>query len=304
MNKSKYRDSYKIRGVCSNHTKNPVVEGKSVCQLCLDDKVALIESCKNKGKCYNHPEEDAAVGRKRCQKCLDYAREKINERRVKGVCVAHPGVPAVEGKVRCLECVDKSKLKHASLKEQVFEHYGLKCSCQKCPNPEPGLAFLTIDHVKNDGAEHRKTTSFLYPWLVKNNFPEGFQTLCWNCNCAKGINLGVCPHLENRRIVEHKTKLAALNKNKIQERQLEVSRNMPSVGPKRKIEESMHAELIKLYLTQNEDGSWNSAKKIGEMFSVSDVAVFYILKKNGIPRRDMREAVRNGNKFRKSRSRT
>ena len=33
-----------------------------------------------------------------------------------------------------------------------------------------------------------------YRWLKRNNFPEGFQVLCFNCNCGKEINKGVCPH--------------------------------------------------------------------------------------------------------------
>ena len=34
-------------------------------------------------------------------------------------------------------------------------------------------------------------------WLEKNNFPSGFQILCWNCNFAKG-SLGKCPHELNK----------------------------------------------------------------------------------------------------------
>ena len=30
-------------------------------------------------------------------------------------------------------------------------------------------------------------------WMIKNNFPKGFQVLCHNCNLAKGF-YGKCPH--------------------------------------------------------------------------------------------------------------
>jgi hypothetical protein len=71
----------------------------------------------------------------------------------------------------------------------VFDHYGWRCSC--CGESESN--FLTIDHIHNDGANHKKErTNTLYEWLVKNNFPEGFRTLCYNCNC--GRKLGSCPH--------------------------------------------------------------------------------------------------------------
>jgi hypothetical protein len=32
-----------------------------------------------------------------------------------------------------------------------------------------------------------------YSWLRRNNYPEGYQVLCFNCNIAKGL-YGVCPH--------------------------------------------------------------------------------------------------------------
>jgi len=84
---------------------------------------------------------------------------------------------------------------------KVLTHYGgnpPKCEC--CG--ETHIEFLTIDHINNDGAEHRKKLgitqnsghgSKLYRWIIRNNFPDGFQVLCWNCNCAKG-HYGYCPH--------------------------------------------------------------------------------------------------------------
>lgn len=45
---------------------------------------------------------------------------------------------------------------------------------------------LVIDHIDNNGAAHRKEVGKkMYPWLIKNGFPEGFQTLCSNCNTIK-----------------------------------------------------------------------------------------------------------------------
>ena len=95
----------------------------------------------------------------------------------------------------------KSTLK---LKRQVMDAYGGRCAC--CGETE--LIFLTIDHINNDGAEHRrqiaaeKGTTWLqggretYRWLRDNGFPEGFQVLCANCNCGKHWNGGVCPHAQ------------------------------------------------------------------------------------------------------------
>lgn len=72
---------------------------------------------------------------------------------------------------------------HASARNRVFNHYGRACSC--CGATER----LEIDHVNGDGGGRRRATSSgtaLYYWLIRNNFPDGFQTLCASCNKSKG----------------------------------------------------------------------------------------------------------------------
>lgn len=76
------------------------------------------------------------------------------------------------------------------LKEYVLQFYGsgtLACLTCGCADPD----VLTIDHVNNDGAEHRKTMKSsgrdFYRWLKKNGMPSGFQTLCMNCNWKKHV---------------------------------------------------------------------------------------------------------------------
>ena len=98
---------------------------------------------------------------------------------------------SVSGTKCCASCNLRLKETREQEKDLVFEHYGRECSCCR----ETRKEFLSVDHVNNDGAEHRKTmkTSYIYKWLVKNKFPTGFQILCFNCNIAKGI-YGSCPH--------------------------------------------------------------------------------------------------------------
>lgn len=66
--------------------------------------------------------------------------------------------------------------------------------CRCCGETE--LIFLALDHIKEDGAAHRRAIGSgarnLYCWLIKNQFPPEFQVLCHNCNVAK--SLGGCPH--------------------------------------------------------------------------------------------------------------
>jgi len=99
------------------------------------------------------------------------------------------------------ELVNQRQRKYlVRLRMKVLNHYSTplpKCAC--CG--ESILEFLTIDHINNDGAKHRKKiggSHSIYRWLVKNNFPEGFQVLCLNCNCGKQMSGGVCPHIKNR----------------------------------------------------------------------------------------------------------
>jgi hypothetical protein len=96
---------------------------------------------------------------------------------------------------------EKGKLKYKEIgrrfrskwRSKAFEAYGGKnpsCACCGESHPE----FLTIDHINGKGNEHRKTFSGrIESWLAKNNYPPGFQILCFNCNWAKAT-YGICPH--------------------------------------------------------------------------------------------------------------
>lgn len=91
----------------------------------------------------------------------------------------------------------KRKVKDAQLKLKVLLHYSKGVvwpSCECCG--ETCIEFLSIDHINNDGAKHRKevkSSVHIYRWLLKNKFPEGFRVLCINCNFALG-HFGYCPH--------------------------------------------------------------------------------------------------------------
>lgn len=97
------------------------------------------------------------------------------------------------------ESIDaKRRVRHWKLKLEVWENYGgAKCSCCGVSERE----FLTIDHINGGGGKHRKElrtsgSQHIYPWLKKNNYPEGFRVLCMNCNFSFGM-YGFCPHEAN-----------------------------------------------------------------------------------------------------------
>lgn len=94
-------------------------------------------------------------------------------------------------------CKEVARIRDKKRRLEVLKHYGgdpPKCHC--CG--ESIYEFLSIDHINGGGYKHRKEIGGyfgrnFYKWLVKNNFPDGFQVLCHNCNLAKGF-YGKCPH--------------------------------------------------------------------------------------------------------------
>ncbi len=155
------RAAYVARGICLACTKNPVVDGLKRCQSCRDSHRELRERYARMGRCICGS-TDPLVTKTLCQKCAD-------------------------------RCVRRQR----RLRDEVFAAYGgYRCRCCGETTPE----FLHIDHVHNDGAEHRRrigSGSRIYEWLRKNQFPPGFQVLCANCNLAKG-HYGCCPHQRDR----------------------------------------------------------------------------------------------------------
>lgn len=85
------------------------------------------------------------------------------------------------------------------LRRAVIDHYSkgtFKCAC--CGESTP--QFLTIDHIDGGGRLQRKSTrNNIHLWIRRNNYPPGFQILCFNCNCGKSVNKNVCPHELTRK---------------------------------------------------------------------------------------------------------
>lgn len=104
----------------------------------------------------------------------------------------------LENRVHLNEYVKKWRI---DLKTETVAYYsngGMDCACCGVK----GLIFLTIDHINNDGHLEEKNSygsrrfggQKFYAQLRKKGFPKGFQILCFNCNYAKGLNGGTCPH--------------------------------------------------------------------------------------------------------------
>lgn len=132
-----------------------------------------------------------------CQAC----RDKTKDKRRSGRCSACLRIAPRPQKALCERCASVSRVRlHANyhrLKNEVYAAYGgYLCVC--CG--ETHEALLTLDHINNDGAEHRKETKKnakgIYGDLKKKGYPKIMQVMCHNCNFGRYRNGGVCPHKE------------------------------------------------------------------------------------------------------------
>jgi hypothetical protein len=85
------------------------------------------------------------------------------------------------------------------LKHEVMEHYGTVCAC--CGESE--IIFLQIDHLKGGGNAERRRLGIqagkgTYSYLKQHGYPDGYRTLCANCNKARGA-YNWCPHQDGKK---------------------------------------------------------------------------------------------------------
>lgn len=155
------------------------------------------------GRCVGCLKTVPPPGQRRCPPCAEVHAARAHQRkgrlRGEGRCVRCLA-PSRSGRNTCAPCAERQTVSNRARRNEqralVFANYGgARCAC--CGETE--LEFLSIDHVMNDGAEHRKRViaASLLGWLIRNRFPAGFQVLCMNCNFAKG-KLGYCPHARGR----------------------------------------------------------------------------------------------------------
>lgn len=79
------------------------------------------------------------------------------------------------------------------VKYEVMSHYcGGEPNCQCCG--EKIFEFLTIDHINGlNGKKRESKGASMCLYLRRNNYPKGFQVLCYNCNMGKRYT-NICPH--------------------------------------------------------------------------------------------------------------
>lgn len=92
--------------------------------------------------------------------------------------------------------VKQTRIAYAEKQRQrIYNAYGNKCVCCGEDNP----LFLTVDHKNGNGRRYRKILKVssgtgYYGWIIRHNFPNNLQLMCFNCNCGRYRNGGICPH--------------------------------------------------------------------------------------------------------------
>ena len=78
-----------------------------------------------------------------------------------------------------------AKAHKGKVKLEVLTYYGNgRLACVQCGFKD--IRALSIDHMNGGGSAHRRRVgNYMYAWLKRNNFPEGYQTLCMNCQWIK-----------------------------------------------------------------------------------------------------------------------
>lgn len=81
-----------------------------------------------------------------------------------------------------------------ALKREVLTRYCpdgiLKCAdpYHRHKTPETDIDVLTLDHINGGGRKQLKETGKrLYFWVKNNNYPNGFQVLCFSCQMKKRL---------------------------------------------------------------------------------------------------------------------
>lgn len=191
------REARQAIGLCK--CGNPAATGYKLCQPCIEKTNAIMQRTRTgyreSGGCLTCGKP--VTTHKTCKVCRDRATKSTMKRYRNNIALkkcSTCGGDLNRTTFRCDTCNNthtfRTFVTWHKRRKKVFKHYGGKCVCCGITTPE----FLEVDHVNNDGKEHRKTTGrHVYTWIIKNGFPTDLQLLCANCNRSKS-KLGVCAH--------------------------------------------------------------------------------------------------------------
>lgn len=172
------------------HNNSSMPDGKAYsCKECKNNVRSKIqERYKEKWRDKN-PREKTPNKIKECSKCGEKKKYiKFNKNSSKKDGLSN----------QCKNCQNKQAKEYRKrIKKKVIKAYGGQCECCGITN----IGFLTIDHVNDNRKEHIKELdtfegSAFYSKLYELNYPDNYnlRILCYNCNCGRERNGGICPH--------------------------------------------------------------------------------------------------------------
>ena len=183
---------------------HPIIDGNKLCRQCHIIKAhtdfSLLPTGKPAARC-----KDCISSYHRGFRVDPANRETIRQRNIQQSKIARRwwiNLPFEKKQ----EIYERERARYWALRLEVLALYGGQCACCDESNPK----FLTFDHMNNDGSkDRRKTGGYGYGgnvrgWMnkLKKEYPvTGIQVLCWNCNCARQMNSGVCPHIDKEQTI-------------------------------------------------------------------------------------------------------
>ena len=126
-----------------------------------------------------------------CRACYNLYHKKVQPKHGKRYYVKTKEQRAGYFKIRA----EQKKKDRWAVRLEVVSHYSPDMCCVKCGFND--IRALSVDHINSDGSKHRKedkSARFIYKWLKKHDYPEGFQILCMNCNFIKRYENNEMPH--------------------------------------------------------------------------------------------------------------
>ena len=197
----KHYEYNRINGTIRNIKKKLIVilhyNGK--CEICGETNFDLL--------CVDHINNDGAQHRKQLSNASIYRHLIKNNFPInfRLLCCNCNGEMSLKFRRKTLDKFERYHIRRSQLKLDIFNHYGGP-KCMRCE--DINIDHLCLDHINGGGHKHTKEIGrHLYYWVHKNNYPSGFQVLCFNCNYLKSIQENKYTSLNSPEIQEIYKKL-------------------------------------------------------------------------------------------------
>lgn len=194
------RQIRKERGLCVTCGNRPLVT-QNHCEVCgprsVQHAIRRNKAATAAGLCAQCKQTSVVAPTRTCDRCRkrkrDYMAAVRIARRESGLCVRCGKAPSTDALYRCSACKQHKNTQYKKEREQMLDAYGRVCAC--CGETE--VRFLTLDHLRDDGNIHRSKVG--KRGVLRNVRLQGYPTdayalMCYNCNCGRANNGGVCPH--------------------------------------------------------------------------------------------------------------